>query len=305
MKIFISWSGARSKAVAEAIQKWLRIVLQATEPWVSSRNIDNGSVWQRAILDEIKTSNYGIVCLTKDNLSQPWLHFEAGALAKLEDSRVFTLLVDVVPSDVSGPLTMFQHTSADGGGLFRLVSSINEKLPKPLSTEDLKDTFDIQWPRFEQLLKAAREIPLIDASSPRSPTEILAEVLEVVRSLNQKVSHFEEKPPHESILSALRQSMYQRNLLDRLRPIVMSDYADNPDALWERLTDNLGNGIQADQPNSGGPSKQSKNAVAFLKLVREQMKRTEEAREEMRKLGESVAKSVHENKSEPIQPVGS
>jgi len=36
MKVFISWSGDRSRAMAEALQEWLRLVIQAVEPWIST-----------------------------------------------------------------------------------------------------------------------------------------------------------------------------------------------------------------------------------------------------------------------------
>ena len=42
MKVFISWSGTRSKALANALHKWLPMVLQYVEPWVSDSDIDAG-----------------------------------------------------------------------------------------------------------------------------------------------------------------------------------------------------------------------------------------------------------------------
>lgn len=40
MKIFVSWSGKRSKAVAELMSDWLKCVIQASQPWISTRDID-------------------------------------------------------------------------------------------------------------------------------------------------------------------------------------------------------------------------------------------------------------------------
>ena len=42
MKIFVSWSGKRIKAVAELMSDWLKCVIQASQPWISTRDIDSG-----------------------------------------------------------------------------------------------------------------------------------------------------------------------------------------------------------------------------------------------------------------------
>jgi len=40
MKVFISWSGQRSAAVADALRYWLPKVIQALEPWMSADDIE-------------------------------------------------------------------------------------------------------------------------------------------------------------------------------------------------------------------------------------------------------------------------
>ncbi len=45
MNVFISWSGPRSRAVAELLRDWIKCVLQATRPWISTRDLDRGSMW--------------------------------------------------------------------------------------------------------------------------------------------------------------------------------------------------------------------------------------------------------------------
>lgn len=72
MKVFISWSGARSRAAAQAIADWLPLVIQAVEPWISTA-IDKGSRGQEEIESALGDIPVGIICLTRDNLAAPWI----------------------------------------------------------------------------------------------------------------------------------------------------------------------------------------------------------------------------------------
>ncbi|WP_417071157.1 hypothetical protein [Niveibacterium terrae] len=96
MKVFLSWSGQSSKEVANLLSDWLCCVIQASRPWISTRDLDRGSLWFGEINDQLKDTTVGIICLTQENKTRPWILFEAGALAKgLSTSRVCTLLVDL------------------------------------------------------------------------------------------------------------------------------------------------------------------------------------------------------------------
>ena len=68
MKVFISWSGDRSQAVANAFKEWLPMVLQYVEPWVSEKDINAGERWAQMIAGELEQANFGIICLTPENL---------------------------------------------------------------------------------------------------------------------------------------------------------------------------------------------------------------------------------------------
>jgi hypothetical protein len=45
MKVFISWSGDLSKQVAGLLAGWIEDVLQGVETWISTEDIEKGSIW--------------------------------------------------------------------------------------------------------------------------------------------------------------------------------------------------------------------------------------------------------------------
>ena len=49
---------------------------------MSDTDIEKGARWENEISLRLAESDLGIICLTPDNLEEPWVLFEAGALAK-------------------------------------------------------------------------------------------------------------------------------------------------------------------------------------------------------------------------------
>lgn len=89
MKIFISWSGDRSELLAKALRDWFPLVLHYVDPWLSQSDIQAGERWGIEVAKELETCNFGVICVTKENLNSPWILFEAGALAKsMQDGRL-------------------------------------------------------------------------------------------------------------------------------------------------------------------------------------------------------------------------
>lgn len=126
MKIFISWSGERSKALAVALKDWIPLILQYAQPWVSEKDISAGDRWAQAVSGELETSNFGILCITPENLSSEWILFEAGALSKsMLDAKVIPLLFGLELSDLSGPLSQFQALKIDQKGIMDVITAIN------------------------------------------------------------------------------------------------------------------------------------------------------------------------------------
>jgi hypothetical protein len=190
MKVFVSWSKDRSHAVAQYLTTWLKLVVQSLDPWISSRDIQKGSLWDPAIGDELKESPVGIICLTKDNVREPWILFEAGALYKgAASNRVCTFLIDLQFSDVEPPLAKFNHTHPTKNDMWELVKTLNSLTPTPLTEPILKESFETYWPKFEaEFSKILKASPPTGQPRTRPPEELLAEVLDVVRAIDRKVS---------------------------------------------------------------------------------------------------------------------
>jgi hypothetical protein len=185
MKVFISWSGPRSQAIAQTLRTWLKDVMQALDPWISVEDIDKGQQWGRSLADELESTHAGVICLTPENLTAPWLLFEAGALSKLyKEARVCTYLIDMPYADVPpGPFSEFQHTLATKEETQRMVRSINGAIPKGqgrLTESELNRAFERCWPELERCLANLPE-PQEPIPPRRKPEDMLQEILEIVR----------------------------------------------------------------------------------------------------------------------------
>jgi hypothetical protein len=148
MKIFISRSGDVSRYVAEALAQWLKDVNHSLSPWVSSRDIQAGAPWWIKLAQQLRDTNFGVICATRSNLTAPWLPFEAGALAKQveglagslttggssgDDNSIVCpyLIGGLRPADLpQGPLTQFQNAESGEAGTLSLLKSINSVLTR-------------------------------------------------------------------------------------------------------------------------------------------------------------------------------
>jgi len=198
VKVFISWSGDLSSEVAEITSEWISSVIQAVEPWISSKDIERGALWFNDISDKLKDISIGIICLTQENKNSPWILFETGALTKgLETSRICTLLIDLKPTDIQGPLTHFNHTEFDKVNMLKLVKTINNQLNnRKVENEKLVKTFELYWPDFEDKIKKAITKNSSNAKTePRLEESIMEEILETVRNIDNRVLRIDNKTP--------------------------------------------------------------------------------------------------------------
>ena len=196
MRIFLSWSGSKSGQVAQVLRDWLPAVIQAARPYFSPDDIAKGVRWSTDVAAELQESKVGILCVTADNLTAPWLMFEAGALAKsLDRARVIPLLVDVEPSALVGPLSQFQAAKCDRVDVNRMIKVINEQLGAAALEDDvLNSVFEKWWPDLESKISAIRsQSDSGKKATVRTDREILEEVLDLVRDVS-----FGRPPPRLS-----------------------------------------------------------------------------------------------------------
>src|SRR5947209_19321189 len=96
--VFIGWAGERSGYIAQALRSWLECLSLDVQPWLSSLDLAKGVVWWEELQRQLKSSAAGILCLTPDNKDSPWLHFEAGALARsVKRKLVIPFAIDMIP----------------------------------------------------------------------------------------------------------------------------------------------------------------------------------------------------------------
>ena len=194
MKLFISWSGDRSRKLAESLRNWIPKVINAVEPWLSASDIDPGSRWSPEIAGQLEDTKFGVICLTSDNLSSTWLHFESGALSKLVDkSKVVPLLLDNNPVDIKGPLSQFQAVKANKDDIKKLMTAINIAVSaageKGIDKSMLDEAFDVWWPKLEANLKDIPKSIRKPEESKRSEREMIEEILNLVRRLSRNNSY--------------------------------------------------------------------------------------------------------------------
>jgi hypothetical protein len=198
VKIFISWSGERSKGLALALHPWLPRVFHDVEPFISTK-MNRGINWFNEVLEELSDTTFGVICLTPGNLQAPWINFEAGALAReVPGAKTFLvpLAFDFSKDDLSSPFNAFNAMDANEEGFLQLVTTINGQLSRPLDEAVLADTFEMWWPKLEEKIKA---IPG-DDNQPVVPKVGLDEKMDALTDLVKDLAKsVARRPPTEVV----------------------------------------------------------------------------------------------------------
>lgn len=190
MRVFLSWSGERSRAIAEVLKGWLPSVLQAVKPYFSPEDTAKGSRWSAEIAKELEASRVALFIVTPENQQAPWLLFEAGALSKdVDRAKVCPLLfAGMTPTDLKGPLVQFQAAQFSEEEMMQVLKSVNRELGESALAPDVLDkVFEMWWPVLEaEVEKQIASISVDTGAGRRSERDLLEEVLAISRNLNSR-----------------------------------------------------------------------------------------------------------------------
>lgn len=154
MLVFIGWSGEESRAVAKILHEWLPQILQAVTTWMAPEGIAPAEYFVKVIAQKLEEADFGILCLNSYNFRNPWVLFEAGALAKSTDrASACPYLVGLKPSALESPLNNLQALSSTKEDTRRLVNEINSRLSPPLDEKRLDNSFERGWEKIEEGLR--------------------------------------------------------------------------------------------------------------------------------------------------------
>src|SRR3954454_18645235 len=169
LPVFISWSGRRSEALADALLDLLKAVLDRDrfEAPFKSSDIDKGRAWFDEVFGQLGRCRAAIICLTPENVGSPWLHFEAGAIAKTlelqeQPEAMFTYLHGMQARELSGPLTQYQATLATRVETASLIARLAELAGG--DPDAAKRRFGTEWPMMDVALAKI---------APPTPAEVL------------------------------------------------------------------------------------------------------------------------------------
>jgi hypothetical protein len=219
--IFISWSGETTRRVALALRELLANTIQTALPWMSESDIDKGARWRSEIEQKLEAAQAGIIVLASDNLTAPWLLFEAGALSK-KGKRVCTYLVGLTKGQQGDPLAQFQATSITKDDTLAMAKSINRALGESGVDEGrMVKAFDRNWVEFETALQQAPPSS-VASPPPPDPVEMLQVALSYLREHSEELTQLKQAVALLSMIPGSTAATF--GLYDPTRPVTLSAY---------------------------------------------------------------------------------
>ena len=160
MRVFLSWSGEKSKMTAKALRSNLGKLSGRLEPWLSE-DMEPGIQWASTLTHDIQEAHFTILCLTRRNSTAPWITFEAGICHSnpISNENVIPYLLDLDSDELDFPLALFQAVKADWRGtkvlFWKIAKAVGMKESEftPLFTGEI-------WSGLEDQLRSIKSISI-------------------------------------------------------------------------------------------------------------------------------------------------
>lgn len=238
-------------------------MIQGLDVFMSKHDLESGTRWSDALARQLEGCNFGVLCLTPENLDKPWLLYEAGALTKqLAGKACGLLLGGMSPAQVTGPLAQFQNRQFTEPDIKQLVTDINQSLETPLEERQIDLIFGKWWPDLNRDYQAAITTPVEAHAAPkREQNEVLEEILVRMRTLERKMVEAPLSKSESRSQRKTRALLRKANDLSK-ESVVIEVVADEEsgklsepisiDTMQKRISDKLDQ-VQAKQLQLHGP----------------------------------------------------
>ncbi len=151
LSVFLIWSGKRSHEAAKILYEWLPKVIPC-RPWICDNDIVD-LTWLNQIVDNARSANAGIACITRENYSNPWILFEAGLIIGSNGNGFYPLLLDMKPKELDGlnyPLYLYESYTFSKARVWEIVKALNKKINPP--KKQLQQEFEHSWVKLKSKL---------------------------------------------------------------------------------------------------------------------------------------------------------
>jgi hypothetical protein len=152
VSIFISWSGPSSREVGREVKQLVSEVLGTDDVFMSDEDIAPGDKSLEEIDLALKRSTAALIIVSARTAREPWLNFEAGAMAvRLAKTSVVPILLDLDFNQLIQPLAQFQAIRYDDREKFRktLVLLNMQRGSDRIKTETLDIVLTARWSKFQ------------------------------------------------------------------------------------------------------------------------------------------------------------
>jgi hypothetical protein len=179
--------------VGRKVKQFVSEVLGTDDVFMSDEDISPGDKSLEEIDLALKNSTAALVMVSARSMREPWLNFEAGAMAvRLTKTSVIPILLDLTFSQLVQPLAQFQAIRFDDAEKFRrMLGVLNaHREGDRIKSETLDIVFEARWPTFQDDVSgiiAANATPEDQESLPGEADKI-DEILATLRSLSSASS---------------------------------------------------------------------------------------------------------------------